>query len=128
MLQGRQHKMNSFRSKMAKKCQFLAENSVFLETNRVGGTSPSYCGCVQLRKRFHLVFLGTKRIFMVFLCLYYTIQPHWCAPLFCSTNVVTCGLTRFTRVFPCTKHITGEQNHQDTPARVVLCLRGTQRN
>ena len=21
--------------------------------------------------------------------------------------VVTCGLTRFTRVFPCTKHITG---------------------
>ena len=24
--------------------------------------------------------------------------------------VVTCGLTRFTRVFPCTKHITGEKN------------------
>ena len=23
--------------------------------------------------------------------------------------VVTCGLTRFTRVFPCTKHITGEE-------------------
>ena len=23
--------------------------------------------------------------------------------------VVTCGLTRFTRVFPCTKHITGEK-------------------
>ena len=25
------------------------------------------------------------------------------------TLVVTCGLTRFTRVFPCTKHITGEE-------------------
>ena len=23
--------------------------------------------------------------------------------------VVTCGLTRFTRVFPCTKHISGEE-------------------
>ena len=23
--------------------------------------------------------------------------------------VVTCGLTRFTRVFPCAKHITGEE-------------------
>ena len=23
--------------------------------------------------------------------------------------VVTCGLTRFTKVFPCTKHITGEE-------------------
>ena len=23
--------------------------------------------------------------------------------------LVTCGLTRFTRVFPCTKHITGEE-------------------
>ena len=23
--------------------------------------------------------------------------------------VVTCGLTRFTRVFPCTKHITGKK-------------------
>ena len=26
--------------------------------------------------------------------------------------VVTCGLTRFTRVFPCTKHITGEETIQ----------------
>ena len=25
-------------------------------------------------------------------------------------DVVTCGVTRFTRVFPCTKHITGEEN------------------
>ena len=25
------------------------------------------------------------------------------------TLVVTCGLTRFTRVFPCTKHITGQE-------------------
>ena len=25
------------------------------------------------------------------------------------TLVVSCGLTRFTRVFPCTKHITGEE-------------------
>ena len=24
-------------------------------------------------------------------------------------RVVTCGLTRFTKVFPCTKHITGEE-------------------
>ena len=23
--------------------------------------------------------------------------------------VVTCGLTRFTRMFPCTEHITGEE-------------------
>ena len=29
---------NSFRPKMAEKCQNFAENSVFLENNRVGGT------------------------------------------------------------------------------------------
>ena len=33
-----------------------------------------------------MIFLGTKPIFMVFLCLYYTIQVHWCAALFCCTT------------------------------------------
>ena len=43
VLQGRQHrKKNSFSPKMAKSCQFLAKNSVFLENNRVGGTPLSY--------------------------------------------------------------------------------------
>ena len=32
------------------------------------------------------VCLGTKPIFMVFSCLYYTIQVHWCAALFCCTT------------------------------------------
>ena len=35
-------KKNSFSPKMAKNCQFLAKNSVFLENNRVGGTPLSY--------------------------------------------------------------------------------------
>ena len=39
----------------------------------------------------------------------------------CSGNdvalVVTCGLTRFTRVFPCNKHITGEETIKITPAK-----------
>ena len=34
--------------------------------------------------------------------------------------VVTCGLTRFTKVFPCSKHITGEET-----SPVVLCVWGT---
>ena len=29
--------------------------------------------------------------------------------------VVTCGLTRFTRVFPCTKHITGDETIEILP-------------
>ena len=40
--------------------------------------------------------------------------------------VVTCGLTRFTRVFPCTKHITGEETIKNPPGGVVLCLWGAQ--
>ena len=37
-------------------------------------------------ERFPLVFLGTKPLFMVFLCLHYTIQLRWCAAIFCSTT------------------------------------------
>ena len=33
-----------------------------------------------------MVFFGTKPIFMVFSCLYCTIQVHWCAALFCCTG------------------------------------------
>ena len=40
-------------------------------------------------------------------------SPRPSAPTYLPTYdfalVVTCGLTRFTRVFPCTKHITGEE-------------------
>ena len=65
----------------------LAKNSVFLENNRVGGTPLSYFERAELKKKgFLLVFLGTKTLFMVFLCLYYRIQVRWCAALFCSTT------------------------------------------
>ena len=37
--------------------------------------------------------------------------------------VVTCGLTRFTRVFPCTKHITGEETIKILP-EVWFCVYG----
>ena len=37
--------------------------------------------------------------------------------------VVTCGLTRFTRVFPCTKHITGEENIK-MPLEEWFCVYG----
>ena len=40
------------------------------------------------------------------LCVDYTEMPKFRGYDFAF--VVTCGLTRFTRVFPCTKHITGE--------------------
>ena len=38
--------------------------------------------------------------------------------------VVTCGLTRFTRVFPCTRHITGEERkfYSDFNTVCLLCL------
>ena len=42
VLQGRQHKKNSFCPKMARKCQILAKNSEFLENNRVRGAPLSY--------------------------------------------------------------------------------------
>ena len=41
------------------------------------------------------------------LYVYYTEMPKFEGYDFAL--VVTCGLTRFTRVFPCTKHITGEE-------------------
>ena len=37
--------------------------------------------------------------------------------------VVTCGLTRFTRVFPCNKHITGEETIKITPAKMATDLK-----
>ena len=40
--------------------------------------------------------------------------------------VVTCGLTRFTRVFPCTKHITGEETI-NILLEVWFCLYGAPR-
>ena len=42
--------------------------------------------------------------------------------------VVTCELTRFTRVLACYKHIRRQGDHQDTPGRVVLCLWGTRKD
>ena len=37
--------------------------------------------------------------------------------------VVTCGLTRFTRVFPCTKHITREETVKIHPEE-WFCVNG----
>ena len=40
--------------------------------------------------------------------------------------VATCGSTRFTRVFPCTKHITGEETIKILLEEWFLCLWGAQ--
>ena len=37
--------------------------------------------------------------------------------------VVTCGLTRFTRLFQCTKHITGEETTK-IPLEQWFCVYG----
>ena len=42
--------------------------------------------------------------------------------------VVTCGLTRFTRVFSCTKHITGEETIRILLEEWFCVYRGTPRD
>ena len=56
-------KKNSFSPKMAKKCQFLAKNSVFLENNRVGGTPSPILSVQNKRKKVSFGLFGYKTSF-----------------------------------------------------------------
>ena len=49
----------------------------------VAAVVPLWAPC---KKGFLSSFFGTKHILMGSLCLYYTLQVHWCAALFCSTT------------------------------------------
>ena len=55
---------------MAKNCQFLAKNSVFLENNRVGGTPLSYFGHAELKKKGFLWFFLVQNLFSWYFCAY----------------------------------------------------------
>ena len=54
----------------------------------------------------------------------YTVMPEFGGYDFAL--VVTCGLTRLTRVFPCTKHITGVANTKIL-LREWFCIYGAQK-
>ena len=87
VLQGRHHKKKQPSSKNGRKMpSFRRKQCTFGEQSGRRNPPLLFWGCIIERKRCPLVFLGTKPIFMVFLCLYYTIQVHWCAALFCSTT------------------------------------------
>ena len=87
VLPGRQHRKNQLSSKDGQKMpNFGRKQCIFGEQSGRRNPPLLLWGCLIKTNRFPLVLSGTKPIFMVFLCLYYTIQVHWCAAPFCSTT------------------------------------------
>ena len=76
-------KKNSFSRKMAKNCQFLAKNSVFLENNRVGGTPLSYFERAELKKKGSLWCFWVQNLFSWYFCAY-TIGYRYAGVQHCS--------------------------------------------
>ena len=85
VLQGRQHKQNPFSSKNGQKLPSFGQ-CIFGEQSGRRNPPLLFSGCIIKGKGFPVVYLATKPLLMVFLCLYYTIQVRWCAALFCSTT------------------------------------------
>ena len=76
-------KKNSFSPKMAKSCQFLAKNSVFLENNRVGGTPLCYFEGAELKKKGFLWSFWVQNLFSWYFCAY-TILYRYAGVQHCS--------------------------------------------